>query len=238
MSGTPAIMPPMPLLNDGNTKTKKGEAFGWITYGMHLAPSTLSGKNVCPSASAGCAAACLNTAGRGVMRNVQEARINKTKRFFSDRNGFLSELRKEISRALKKAEKKGMEPCFRLNLTSDLPWESLAVINAFPNYQFYDYTKIKSRMLRYLAGELPQNYHLTFSRSEDTPDEFVHTICNTHRGNVAVVFNGHLPEKWQGLRVIDGDISDLRFRDPRGVIVGLRSKGRGKTDNTGFVVTP
>ena len=238
MSGTPAIMPPMPLLNDGNTKTKKGEAFGWITYGMHLAPSTLSGKNVCPSASAGCAAACLNTAGRGVMRNVQEARINKTKRFFSDRNGFLSELRKEISRALKKAEKKGMEPCFRLNLTSDLPWESLAVINAFPNYQFYDYTKIKSRMLRYLAGELPQNYHLTFSRSEDTPDEFVHTICNTHRGNVAVVFNGHLPEKWQGLRVIDGDISDLRFRDPRGVIVGLRSKGRGKKDNTGFVVTP
>lgn len=238
MSGTPAIMPPMPLLNDGNTKTKKGEAFGWITYGMHLAPSTLSGKNVCPSASAGCAAACLNTAGRGVMRNVQEARINKTKRFFSDRNGFLSELRKEISRALKKAEKKGMEPCFRLNLTSDLPWESLAVINAFPNYQFYDYTKIKSRMLRYLAGELPQNYHLTFSRSEDTPDEFVHTICNTHRGNVAVVFNGDLPEKWQGLRVIDGDISDLRFRDPRGVIVGLRSKGRGKKDNTGFVVTP
>ena len=238
MSGTPAIMPPMPLLNDGNTKTKKGEAFGWITYGMHLAPSTLSGKNVCPSASAGCAAACLNTAGRGVMRNVQEARINKTKRFFSDRNGFLSELRKEISRALKKAEKKGMEPCFRLNLTSDLPWESLAVINAFPNYQFYDYTKIKSRMLRYLAGELPQNYHLTFSWSEDTPDEFVHTICNTHRGNVAVVFNGHLPEKWQGLRVIDGDISDLRFRDPRGVIVGLRSKGRGKKDNTGFVVTP
>ena len=238
MSGTPAIMPPMPLLNDGNTKTKKGEAFGWFSYGMHLAPSTLSGKNVCPSASAGCAAACLNTAGRGVMRNVQEARINKTKRFFSDRNGFLSELRKEISRALKKAEKKGMEPCFRLNLTSDLPWESLAVINAFPNYQFYDYTKIKSRMLRYLAGELPQNYHLTFSRSEDTPDEFVHTICNTHRGNVAVVFNGHLPEKWQGLRVIDGDISDLRFRDPRGVIVGLRSKGRGKKDNTGFVVTP
>ena len=93
-------------------------------------------------------------------------------------------------------------------------------------------------MLRYLAGELPQNYHLTFSRSEDTPDEFVHTICNTHRGNVAVVFNGDLPEKWQGLRVIDGDISDLRFRDPRGVIVGLRSKGRGKKDNTGFVVTP
>ena len=238
MSGTPAMMLTMPLLNDGNTKTKKGEAFGWITYGMHLAPSTLSGYNVCPSASAGCAAACLNTAGRGVMRNVQEARINKTKRFFSDRNGFLSELRKEISRALKKAEKKGMEPCFRLNLTSDLPWESLSVINAFPNYQFYDYTKIKSRMLRYLAGELPQNYHLTFSRSEDTPDEFVHTICNTHRGNVAVVFNGDLPEKWQGLRVIDGDISDLRFRDPRGVIVGLRAKGRGKKDNTGFVVTP
>jgi len=233
MSGTPAIMPPMPLLNDGNTKTKKGEAFGWITYGMHLAPSTLSGKNVCPSASAGCAAACLNTAGRGVMRNVQEARINKTKRFFSDRNGFLSELRKEISRALKKAEKKGMEPCFRLNLTSDLPWESLAVINAFPNYQFYDYTKNYKRMIKFLNGELPKNYHLTFSLSEDNMLEALDIL--NRGGNVAVVFRGDMPKEWQGFPVITGDDHDMRYQDPKKHWIFLTAKGKAKADKTGFV---
>ena len=225
----------MPLLNDGNYKTRKGERYGFITFGMHLAPFKLAGRNVCPSASAGCAAACLNTAGRGIMKNVQEARIKKTKWFHSDRLGFLSELRKEIASSLRKAKRKEMNPCFRLNLTSDLPWESLDVISAFPEYQFYDYTKIKRRMFRYLAGDLPQNYHLTFSRSEETPDDLVHEICE-RGGNVAAVFSQDLPKKWQGIMVIDGDDSDLRFRDPRGVIVGLRAKGRGKKDTTGFVI--
>ena len=63
----------MKLLNTGNTKTRKGEKLGWISYGMHLAPAHESGFNACPWASKGCAAACLNTAGRGVMSSVQKA---------------------------------------------------------------------------------------------------------------------------------------------------------------------
>ena len=69
----------MKLLNDGNYKTRKGEKKGWKTFGLHLAPHTLAGRNVCPHASPGCAAACLNTAGRGIMTSVQDARIRKTK---------------------------------------------------------------------------------------------------------------------------------------------------------------
>jgi hypothetical protein len=72
----------MSLLNSGNAKTRKGEKKGFITYGLHLAPANLSGFNVCKDASAGCAAACLNTAGRGAMSNVQRARIAKTRLFF------------------------------------------------------------------------------------------------------------------------------------------------------------
>ena len=49
-----------------------------MTFGLHLAPHTLSGYNVCPHASKGCAEACLNTAGRGRMNMVQDARIKKT----------------------------------------------------------------------------------------------------------------------------------------------------------------
>ena len=75
----------MKLLTLSNTKILKGMDQGYITYGLHFAPSTLSGRNVCPNASPGCAEACLNTAGRGIMKMVQDARINKTNKFFKNK---------------------------------------------------------------------------------------------------------------------------------------------------------
>ena len=54
-------------------------------------------------------------------------------------------------------------------------------------------------------------------------------------GNVAVVFRDRLPKTWKGHEVINGDESDLRFRDKQGVIVGLIEKGMAKKDETGFV---
>jgi len=227
----------MKLLNSGNHKTIKGEKIGWRTYGLHLAPHTLAGRNVCAHASAGCAAACLNTAGRGIMHSVQEARIRKTKWFFEDRLAFTLQLIKEIKSRKKSAIKNNLTPCFRLNLTSDLPWENLSVMLPFPFLQFYDYTKDKKRMLRYLNGELPPNYYLTYSRSEETRDEEIHDLCNKG-GNVAIVFRDHLPSEWQGIKVVDGDINDLRFLDGYSKIVGLRAKGLAKKDETGFVLEP
>ena len=233
----------MKLLNAGNNKTIKGEKWGWRTYGLHLAPHTISGKNVCAHASVGCAAACLNTAGRGVMHSVQEARIRKTKWFFEDRKAFLLQLIKEVKAGEKSARKAKMNPCFRFNLTSDLPWHTiweaphLPVIIEYPNLLFYDYTKDKKRMLRYLRGELPPNYYLTYSRSENTEDEEIHDLCRKG-GNVAIVFRDYLPREWQGIKVIDGDINDLRFLDGYGKIVGLKAKGLGKKDGTGFVLEP
>jgi hypothetical protein len=224
------------LLNAGNYKTSKGEKYGWKTYGLHLAPFNLSGKNVCSSATAGCSTACLNTAGRGIMHSVQDARIKKTRRFFEDRDGFLSQLYKEITSSIKSAKRKQIKSCFRLNLTSDLPWENL-VVKYFPFAQFYDYTKHLKRFVRFLEGKLPANYHLTYSRSEETTDAMVIALCKSG-GNVAVVFRDHLPKTWLGIEVIDGDDSDLRFQDRKGLIVGLLEKGLAKKDETGFVVEP
>ena len=74
------------LLNiDKNAKTIKGQSLGYMTGVLYLAPHTLSGYQVCPSASIGCIAACLNTAGRGAMNCTQVARIRKTQMFFEDR---------------------------------------------------------------------------------------------------------------------------------------------------------
>jgi len=231
----------MSLLNSGNAKTRKGEKKGFITYGLHLAPSNLSGFNVCKDASAGCAAACLNTAGRGAMSSVQRARIAKTRLFFSDKQKFLSDLWAEIKKSISSAARKEMTPCFRLNLTSDLPWEKIkfngrSVLEAFPNVQFYDYCKSPERMTQFINGQMPKNYHLTFSRSE-TNGEIALAILKSG-GNVAMVFRKSLPSSFFGHEVIDGDETDLRFLDGAGKIVGLKEKGLAKKDETGFVLEP
>ena len=232
----------MPILNKGNSKTIKGEKYGWKTFGIHLSPNIVSGYNVCFDATEGCIDACLDTSGRGAMPSVQNARINKTKRFFQDRKGFLTDLWKEVTSAIKSATKKELKFCMRPNLTSDLPWESIrhngqSLMDAFNPCRFYDYTKSLKRFTRFLNGELPENYHLTYSRSEETTDALVIALCKSG-GNVAVVFRERLPETWLGFEVLNGDENDLRFKDKKGCIVGLIEKGLAKKDETGFVVEP
>jgi|SRR5210317_866396 len=228
----------MKLLNSGNAKTIKGEKEGFKTFGVHLSPSNKSGFNTCKWASRGCRAACLDTAGRGNMSNVQKARIAKTRFLFEDPEGFLAQLRKEIRSSTRSAERQGLVPCFRLNLTSDVSWEELEIIQEFPELTFYDYTKSARRMSSFLEGKLPANYHLTYSRSERKGDNLTSFSFLQSGGNVAVVFRGSLPKTWQGFPVIDGDNTDLRFLDGHGKVIGLVEKGLAKRDETGFVVEP
>ena len=229
----------MKLLTTANTKIRKGEKLGFQTFGIHLAPANLSGFNVCKVASVGCAASCLNTAGMGVFSNVQIARIEKTRLFFKDKALFLSRLFKEITAAIKSAKKKELTATFRLNLTSDLPWEKIklhgvSILELFPEATFYDYTKSPERMTAFLAGEMPKNYHLTFSRSE-TNGAIAESILKSG-GNVAMVFRKSLPAQYLGADVINGDETDLRFLDGAGKIIGLVEKGKAKKDESGFVI--
>ena len=236
------------LLTENNAKIRKSNASGkgYLTAIMHLAPARASGKNVCAYASPGCIAACLNTAGRGIFETIQEARIRKTQFFTSDREGFMTQLVRDIAAHERKAERLSMWAAIRLNGTSDLPWENIGctrddygysnLMRAFPKVQFYDYTKAPLGARDWLPG----NYTLTFSRSELTTDADV--LDNIHAGrNVAVVFaitkGAKLPMFWLGVPVVDGDESDQRFLDHSNVIIGLRAKGKaGKADASGFVV--
>ena len=175
------------------------------------------------------------------MSSVQRARIAKTRLFFKDKPMFLSMLWKEITAGIKKAAKNGKQPCFRLNLTSDLPWEKIkfngqSVFESFPNVQFYDYCKSPERMTKFVNGEMPSNYHLTFSRSESNGALALAFLKSG--GNVAMVFRKSLPATYFGHEVIDGDETDLRFLDGSGKIIGLKEKGLAKKDLTGFVLEP
>ena len=227
------------LLGIGTSyKTIKSEKVGVLTGILYMAPYNLSGKNVCPNASAGCAAACLNTSGRGAMHVVQAARLKKTQRFFADRQQFLWDLVNEIRALKRKAQARGMKAAVRLNGTSDLPYEKYKIgdtgkniMELFPDIQFYDYTKLETRITK---GQLPANYHLTFSRAEDNDHKLDAVLEHT---SAAVVFSGELPATWRGYPVIDGDEHDARFTDAGpGTVIGLLVKGQGKKDTTGFVV--
>ena len=250
----------MKLLSTGNPKTLKGMSQGYNTYILHLAPADLSGHNTCPKATAGCKAACLNTAGRGGMfkrgentNTIQQARIRKTKLFYENREYFFSLLIKDIELAQKQSAKLGLITVFRLNGTSDISFEKYPVkrngieyaniFAAFPNIQFYDYTKILGRKVNNIS-----NYSLTFSAADGNDNDVFKAIQQGY--NIAMVFNLkktlEMPEyhivSYTGgsmvMPVFNGDESDLRFLDPKGVVVGLYAKGKAKKDTSGFVKQP
>jgi len=227
------------LLNiDQNFKTAKGQAFGYMTGILHLASSIESGYNTCAFASAGCAAACLFRSGNSLMfKCVNADRIAKTKLLFEHRAEFMAQLEKDIEGGLRKAEREDKEFVVRLNGTSDLLVETWGLMEKFPNTKFYDYTKNPIRMNKFMAGKMPKNYHLTFSLSE-TNKVLVQGVM-AGGGNVAMVFRTRdkekLPKTYMGKKVISGDKNDLRFLDPKGVIVGLTMKGRAQRDTSGFI---
>ena len=222
---------------EANPKVAKNKNNKVITAPLHLAPANRSGYEVCPMRSKGCTAACLHTAGNpAYMAGKERARVARTKLYFENRELFMALLCKEIDSLVKKHHKNGYEIGLRLNATSDIPWENVkylgkTLMEHYPKITFYDYTK------RHNRKNLPNNYSLTYSLAEDNYERAVKAFENGM--NVAVVFRDGLPNKFRlGLHladVINGDETDYRPDDKKGVVVGLKAKGDAKTDTSGFV---
>ena len=219
---------------NSDAKTKKSNLANPDTLSsiLYLAPAMISGYEVCPARSEGCTNSCLFTAGRGAMSTVQKARIRKTKEFFEDQSMFLTKLTEDLVLFEQYCIDNNMKGYVRLNGTSDIKWEEYVNMSSF-NLYFYDYTKRQDRDFTKIAN----NYKITFSRSEDSlEDEISEALLNT---NVAMVFD-EVPVTWKikgtEVSVIEGDLTDLRYEDPKGVIIGLKAKGMAKKDLSGFVI--
>lgn len=183
------------------------------------------------------------------MNSVADARIRKTRLFIHARLLFLDWLVADLERLSARQARTGERQAVRLNGTSDINWEAVSltragkrfagVPQAFPELQFYDYTKLPLRAMTAASGAgktWPKNYHLTFSRSE--VNDRISARIAAAGGNVAVVFQGDaLPDYWFGRPVIDGTLHDQRFIDPPAVIVGLLAKGRARKDDSGFAIS-
>lgn len=232
------------LLGDGdsNVKLSKNSQMA-LAYGLSLAPARMVGThNMCFGASPACIRACLNETGNGFQFDTtQLGRLVRTHAFLHHRDWFLPQLHRELSAAERKAEELGIVVCVRLNVFSDLPWERIddTIFSDHASIEFYDYTKIRSRV-----GALRPNYWVTFSRSEINETQCVDQL-NSGK-NVAIVFHDGLPKRWNGFTVINGDTTDLRFTDPRGLargyVIGLKlkaptNKKRHEAITSGFAIT-
>jgi hypothetical protein len=231
---------PKNLLSKGdtNSKTAKNDL---ETYILYLSPFNQNsfGINVCPKASPGCVASCLFTAGMGKFSNVISARTNKTDFLLSDKLGFLTMLKNELVKISNKALKEKKQIAIRLNGTSDLDFIGMAKNQLnfdflqLPNLVFYDYTKIYGKALKYKDSV---NYNVTFSLAENSNLNEIKEALNLGI-NVSAVFKNELPGTFLGFPVIDGDFSDIEMLSNKGIILGLKAKGKAKKDTTGFAIT-
>jgi hypothetical protein len=226
--------PDAPLLSppDSNVKldkTQHADQYA-VVYGLSLSPAGVSGYQVCRYRTAACEAGCVATSGKGGLPAVMAARSLKARFLVHNTSAFVSLLDAEIAAAKRKH---GPDLAVRLNTFSDIPWERIVpwLFTVHSDVAFYDYTKWSGRIP-------PPNYSLTRSCSERMSDAMVAELV-TGGQNVAVVFatarTRDLPTTWHGLRVIDGDKTDARHLDERGVVVGLRAKGTMRRNPMGMV---
>jgi hypothetical protein len=253
------------LFSTDNVKAAKASGFGYLNAIHYMAPHSLGGfGNLCPNATEPCIRNCLGwQSGHAAMvkdldlgtNSVRESRKLKAKLFMTSRPAYLNAIVCDIARIVTKARREGLKPCIRLNGSSDIPFERLrfelndkaqraliklygkpasgftTILELFPTVQFVDYTKSPNRL-----GKSPRNLDLTFSYGVTNSGDCVKALLAGH--NVAMIFDGGLPESFAGFPVIDGDRHDLRHLDAKGGnIVGLSPKGkRAKQDTTGFIV--
>ena len=231
------------LLSEGNSNAKTRKNFR-PTRILYLTPASQSGENFCANATPGCIWSCLNTAGRGIMQNVQLARLDRSQFVIQFERMFLEKVAIDIKRLVKNKAKNGEEVAVRLNGTSDLALVEMlykgGLLTDIPtNVIFYDYTKYPDKAGAYKIGK--HKYFVTWSHAEDYFSKplgkmvynFKTSLQMLESGKlVAVVFMKQLPKFWFGYEVIDGDKRDDLMIDVyptlkkgAGKVLGLIAKG-------------
>ena len=222
------------------------------TYAIYLAPASTSGYNVCSHSTKECRMGCLATSGRAGIEifsgtdRIKKARIAKTKLFFEQNDFFMQWMIAEIKSAQAKAQRDGFYFSVRLNATSDIDWQTVYykgqnIFQIFPEITFYDYTKNASKF-----DNIASNYHLTLSYTGRNWNKCLNVLAKGF--NVAMVFNvkheSLLPAMYEGFKVVNGDLTDYRVDDAKGIIIGLKwkriadRKAEKLVLNSCFVVTP
>lgn len=208
---------------NSSQKIVKGEKLNFDTLVLYLSASKNAGVDLCKFASTGCRLACLVASGHALIESragkntIAISRIVKTWLTVYRRDIADTVLCAEIESAKRRAEKRGRKFAVRINGTSDLCFAD--VINAFPDVQFYDYTKNPQRV------ELP-NYHLTFSYADTSKARIKHYKQALNRGQSIAfpVIASDFEEACAMPDCYSMDDTDLRFLDKAGKYGVLKAK--------------
>ena len=218
-----------------NPKTEKSKE---VTRILHLAPSDISGQNVCAN-SGNCAKICLHFAGIPyLMGGKKTCRVRKTLAFFDDTQSFLELTATAIlyNRSILAADEL---LAIRLNGTSDILWETLeftvspelsrfwqikfgiyivatvyrSIPHMFSHYpelriKLYDYTKNRHNWQE--CHDI--GYHLTFSFDgwDNRKNLKIAAEALAHGANIAAAFN--LTKKRPMFKILEGN-NELSERD-------------------------
>lgn len=244
---------------DGNAKVSH-HGTDYKVFTISLASSDSSGHNLCPRALrrsvmekmldrgmemweiaqwangrglSTCSGPCVTwEAGHGRTDHVRDARINLTNWLYENPRSFKAYALRQMASLT--SYHAGSEIACRPNVDSDINWLKWLPEMFDFDWRFWDYTKCSERL-----GNVPANYHLTYSFNDGTLPEDWERVYRTG-SNIAVVFDslwnpwgskfGYLPATWTDPNgrvwpVFDGDSQELRFLDRQGVCIGLRLKG-------------
>lgn len=239
-------------------KPPPGIPRGW-SAGPNLLPHKLAGEyskrklpmaglGLCVGSNRACRETCLVYSGKNpIVDKDGKAKLVRTEALLLEPEAWIRMWISAIEKHIRKAWKEEAVPYVRPNILSDIPWE-LVCPDLFGYFnrrtidgrmkntkiKFYDYTKVARRQVKHL------NYDLTFSFSGDNEALCLDELKRGHR--VAVVYWLRDPKdsvtrkRWNGYRVIDGDLHDMRPLDPDDVVVGLKYKVSFRSSETGQLV--
>jgi hypothetical protein len=236
--------------------TYEGQSVASLGLGLASAQrlNTQERVTTCPK-SAICEGLCLgDTSGQNQLYGGEDqfrqgprlSQYLKTEALMLNPEAFGVLLSHEIQSFVNKTKAMDYQPAIRLNVTSDIPPKVYkAIIDAFPNVMFYDYTKLFGNK------SIAPNHHLTYSSSgasQRVGNELIVNKLSTWDkdvqkllggDNVAMAFTSRksMPKTvrdektGENFEVWNGDNYDARFLDPKrddgkGYIIGLTNKDR------------
>lgn len=177
-----------------------------------------------------CIAACLNRAGRGGMTYTQVRRGHRTAHWLTDPEGFLEQVKKDLTRMRNRAWKHNLIPLFRPNGTTGCPIlrkHGFAVAKQIEGLRAFDYSGSLREAMKYLGTTTPVT--LSYKGPQD-----IHK-CKAflnEGGNISLPYVGYIRDDWHGYPVVDGDAHDVRLPevDGHGVVVALELKSTPGSD--------
>lgn len=176
-----------------------------------------------------CGRVCVLGHGRGKWATVKAGRDWRTLALWSDPVGFAMLMRWEILEGLRRHGDMLMRP----NVNSDIPWHMVAPLWAPSDDRILAYGYSKDAATLATDGYLLPTYRVTYSLNERSDMHAIRAFLE-RGGTVAAVTNrkrkgatmASVDIDGETFGVVDGDKSDDRFHDPRGVVVDLYAKGR------------